>query len=106
MLAVLAEGHGLLTAQPGHKVLVGAHQAIGSHGEDAGAQVVNHLVGAVGLGGDVGVEPNQRLAHPWLDHHVAELARNVDMRGIGPAHWVQVIAERLAPVGGRILARP
>ena len=74
MLAVGAEGHGLFAPQPGGEVLVGPHQAVGLDGEDAGAQVVDHLVGTVGLGGDVGVEPDERLAHPRLHHHIAGLA--------------------------------
>ena len=77
VLAVGAEGHGLLAAQPGHEILVGPHQAVGLHGEQDGAQLVDHLVGAVGLGGDLGVEPDERLAQPRLHHHVAGLTRNV-----------------------------
>ena len=34
VLAVRAEGHGLLAPQPGHEVLVGSHQAVGLHGEE------------------------------------------------------------------------
>ena len=52
MLAVVAKGHRLLAAQPGHEILVGAHQAVGLHREDAGTQVVDDLVGTVGLRGD------------------------------------------------------
>ena len=103
MLAVVAEGHSLLAAQPGHKILVGPHQAVGLHREDAGAQVVDDLVGAVGLGGDVGVEADERLTHPRLDHHVTELARDGGVGGIGPARRAQLIAKRLTPVGRCIL---
>ena len=52
----------------------------------------------------VGVEADERLAHPRLDHHVTELARDVGVGGIGPARRAQCVAERLAPVGQRILA--
>jgi hypothetical protein len=33
MLAVVAEGHGLLTAQPGHEILIGSYQTIRLHGK-------------------------------------------------------------------------
>jgi hypothetical protein len=104
MLAGVAKGHGLLATQPGHKILVGAHQAIGLHREDAGTQVVDDLVSPVGLRRDVRVETDERLAHPRLDHHVTELAWDVGVGSIGPARRAQGVAERLAPVGRRILA--
>ena len=104
MLAVGTEGHRLLAPQPGHEVLVGPHETVGLHGEDAGAQVVDHLVSAVGLGGDLRVEPDERLAHPRLDHHVA--ARAGELRGgqVIPAGRQELAAEGVA-VAQRLLAR-
>ena len=55
MLVVGAEGHRALTAHPGGHFLIGADQAIRSHRQHDGAQLVEHLVGAVGLGGNLGV---------------------------------------------------
>ena len=81
VLAVRAKRHRLLAAQPGHELLVGPDETVGLHGEDAGAQLVDDFVGAVGLGGDLGVEPDERLAYPRLHHHVAVLARELN----GPA---------------------
>src|SRR5919197_5982633 len=103
MLAVVAKGHGLFTAQPGHKILVGADQAISLHRKDAGAQVVDDLVSPVGLRRNVGVETDERLTHPRLNHYFTELARYVGVGDIGPARWAQVVAKRLTPVGRRIL---
>ena len=59
MLAVRAEGHRLLAAQPRHEILVGPDEPVRLHGEDAGAEIVDDLVGAVRLGGNFRVEPNQ-----------------------------------------------
>ena len=64
MLAIRAKGHRLLAAQPGHEVLVGPHQPVGLHREDAGAEVVDHLISSVRLRGDLTVEPDKCLSHP------------------------------------------
>jgi hypothetical protein len=64
MLVVGAEGHGALAAHPGGHLLVGADQAIRAHRQHDGAQLVEHLVGPVGLGGDLGVQADQRIAQP------------------------------------------
>ncbi len=92
MLAVVAEGHGLLAAQPGHKIFVGAHQTIGLHREEAGTQVVDDLVGPIRLRGDVGVKADERLTYPEFDHHITELA--------GTSVWgtyVQRAGRRVSP---------
>ena len=52
MLAIAAKRHRLLAAQPGHEILVGPHQTIARHRQQNGPQRINHLIGAVGLGGD------------------------------------------------------
>ena len=85
MLVVGAEGHRALTAHPGGHFLVGADQAIRSHRQHDGAQLVEHLVGAVGLSGNLRVKPNQRLSQPGLDQHFLDLARHLSRGGVAPA---------------------
>ena len=62
----------------------------------AGAQRVNHLVGAVGLGGDFRVEPEQRLAQPRFHHHIAGLTRNLHTGNVIPTRRLKFLAERSA----------
>ena len=96
MLAVGAEGHGLLAAQPSHEILVGPHQPVGLNRENARAQVVDDLVGAVGLGGDFGVESDQRLADPQVYHHVTVWGRGSGAPNPIPKRWCQVL--KLSPL--------
>ena len=56
-----------------------------AHGQDDRAQLVEHLVGAVGLRGDLGVEADERLAQMVLDEHLVRLARKVLRREEVPA---------------------
>ena len=53
MLAIWAEGHRLLASHPRHEVLIRPHEPVGLHGEYARAEVINDLVSAVGLLGDL-----------------------------------------------------
>jgi hypothetical protein len=85
MLVVGAEGHRALAAHPGGHLLVGADQAIRAHRQHDGAQLVEHLVGAVGLGGNLGVQADQRIAQPGLDQHLLNLARHLGRGGVAPA---------------------
>ena len=77
VLVALAEGHGAVPAQPGGELLVGLDQAVAAHAEDECAQLVQQLVGAVGLGGDGGVEADERGAHLLFDQHVVGTAVEV-----------------------------
>ena len=85
VLAVRAERHRPLAPQPGGELLVGLDQAVVAHGHDDGPQAVEHLVGAVGLGGDRGVEADERVAQMVLDEHLLRLARKVGAREVVPA---------------------
>ena len=85
MLVVVAEGHRALTAHPRSHLLVGADQPIRAHRQHDGAQLVEHLVGAVGLSGNLRVQPNQRLTQPGLDQHFLNLARHLSRGGVAPA---------------------
>ena len=64
MLAILAEGHGPLTGQPGGELFVGLHQSIAPHAHDYGAELIEYIVCPVRLGGDLRVQSDQRLAYP------------------------------------------
>ena len=99
MLAVGAEGHGLFVPQPGHKVLVGPHQSVGLHREKAGTQVVNDLIGPVGLGGDFRIEPDERLPQPGLHHNVIPLARELGRGQVFPTGRTQLAAEGIPQPG-------
>jgi len=103
MLTVGAEGHGLLSPQPGHEVLVGPHQPVGLDRKDAGSQIIDDLVCPVGLIGDFGIEPDERLAHPLFHHHVAALAREKGGWRIIPAGWLELFSKRLPPTRLRFL---
>ena len=85
MLVVVAKGHRALAAHPGGHFLVGADQAIRAYREHDGAQLVQHLVGAVGLSGNLRVQADQRLAQPGLDQHFLNLARHLSWGGVAPA---------------------
>ncbi len=85
MLAVGAEGHGAVAAQPGGKLLVGAHQPVGTHGKHDGAQLVEQFLGAFGLGGDVRVEADERIAHKRLDEDILRPARQIHRGDSMPA---------------------
>ena len=84
MLAVRAEGHRLLAPQPGHEVFIGPDQTIRLHGKQNRPQGVDDLVGAVGLGRDFRVEPDERQPQPSLYHNVAGLTRNLRGRHVFP----------------------
>ena len=59
---VLAEGHGLVAAEPGVEFLVGPDEAGLVGGDETGAELVDDLVGEGGIGGDLGIDPDQGLA--------------------------------------------
>ncbi len=98
VLVVLAKGHGALAAQPGGEFFVGADQAVGAHGEHDGAQFVEHFVGAGGLGGDLGVEADERIAQIVFDEHVVDAAGQRQGGDVMPARAFGVAPER--DVGG------
>ncbi len=98
MLVVLAKGHGALAAQPGGEFFVGADQAVGAHGEHDGAQFVEHFVGAGGLGGDLGVEADERITQIVFDEHVVDAAGQRQGGDVMPARAFGVAPER--DVGG------
>ena len=77
MLAVRAERHRPLAGQPGGELLVRLDEAVGADAHQDGAQLVEHLVGAVGLGGDLGVQADQRLAQVIFDQDLVRLAWEV-----------------------------
>ncbi|MDT4830213.1 hypothetical protein FQZ97_636670 [compost metagenome] len=85
MLIVGAKRHGAFTTHPGGHLLVGADQTIRAHRQHNGAQLVEHLVGTVGLRGDLRVQTDQRLAQPGLDQHFLNLARHLSRGGVAPA---------------------
>ena len=85
MLVVGAEGHRALATHPGRHLLVGADQAIRSHRQHDGAQLVEHLVGAVGLGGNLGVQADQCIAQPGFYQHFLNLARHLRRSSVAPA---------------------
>ncbi len=92
VLVVRPEGHRAVAAQPRGQLLVGLEEAVGAHREHDGAQLVEHLVGAVGNGGDLGVEPDERVADPVLDEDLVRLARDVRGREVVPAEARELAA--------------
>ena len=85
VLVVGAKGHGLLVAQPAGEEFVGVDEALAAHGQHDGAQLVDHLVGAVGLGGDGWVEADERFAYVLFDEDILRLAGQGDGRDEMPA---------------------
>ncbi len=85
VLVVLAERHRAVTAQPRGELLVGLDEAVAPDREDDGAELVEHLLGAVGALGDLGVEADQRVADEGLDEDVLRLTRHVVRSQIVPA---------------------
>lgn len=85
VLAVLSEGHRTLTGEPVRELLVGLDEAVTAHAHQDGPELVKHVVGAVGLGGDFGVQPDQRLAQVVFDQHLVRLARQVLGSEVVPA---------------------
>jgi len=94
VFVVHTERHRTLTPQPGSHFLVGTDQAIGANRKDDRAQLVEHLVGTVGLGSDFWVEADQRFTYPLLDQHFLRLTGNV-----GGSNAVPAKAVLGAPVG-------
>ena len=99
MLAVGAERHRLLAAQPSREVLVGPDQAIRLHREQNGPEGINDLVGEAGLVGNFGIKPDEGQPQPRFHHHIAGLPGNVIGRNVFPSGCTQVPAERCAPAG-------
>ena len=85
MFVVGAKGHGTLPAQPRRKLLVGADQPVAAHAQYDGAQLVEHLVGALRLRGNVRVETDERLAHERFDKDILRLAGQGRGRRVMPA---------------------
>ena len=85
VLAVLTERHRPLAREPGGELLVRLDEAVGADAHDDRAELVEHVVGAVGLGGDLRVQPDQRLAQVILDEDLVRLAREVLPREEVPA---------------------
>ena len=57
VLTILAEGHRLLAGEPVGERLVGLHESVAADAHDDRPQLVDHIVGAIGVGGDGGVQP-------------------------------------------------
>ena len=53
--------------EPGGELLVGLDEAVAAHAHDDRPQLVEDLVGTVGLRRDLGVQADQRLAQLVLD---------------------------------------
>jgi len=81
------------------KFSLGPDQAIRLHREQNGSQRINHLVSAVGLVGNFGIEPDEGQSQPRFHHHVAGLTGNVIGRHIFPMRrrTRHLVAERIAP---------
>ena len=75
-----------------------------AHAHDDGAQPVEHVVRAVGLGGDLRVQPDQRLAQVILDQDLVRLAREVLRREVVPAEAGDLaVAPREARTDGGVV---
>ena len=85
VLAVLAEGHRLLAGEPIGKRLVGLHESVATDAHDDRPQLVDHVIGAIRVGGDRGVQPNECLAKVILDECFLGLARKVMVGEVVPA---------------------
>ena len=85
VLAALAERHRPLADEPSGELLVRLDEAVAPDAHEDGAQPVQHIVRAVGLSGDLRVEPNQRLAQVILDQDFMRLASKVLRREEVPA---------------------
>ena len=85
MLAVLAEGHRLLTGEPGSKLLVGLDQAVAANAHDNSSQPVEHVVDATGLDGNGGVQADEGVAELFLDECFLGLAGEVMVGEVVPA---------------------
>ncbi len=85
VLAVLAEGHRPLAGEPGGELLVGLDQAVAADAHDDRPQPVEHVVDAIGLGGDGGVQADEGLAEMVLDERFLGLAGEVLVGEVVPA---------------------
>ena len=85
MLAVLAEGHRLLAGDPGGELLVGLDQAVTADAHDDRPQAVEHVVDAIGLGGDGGVQADEGVAEVLLDERFLGLAGEVLVGEVAPS---------------------
>ena len=77
VLTVLAERHRLLTSHPGGELLVGLDQAVAADTHDDRPQPVEHVGGAVRLGGDTGIQADKSIAKVFFDEGFLGLAREV-----------------------------
>ena len=74
---VLAKGHGFVALEPFGEFLVGAHQAGAVDRQQDGTQLVDDLVGALGLCGNLWIEADEGLFHLRFHHHLGNLARQL-----------------------------
>ena len=72
MLAILAERHRPLAGQPSCELLVRLDEAVASNPHQNGTQPVQHIVRAIGLGGDLRIQPNQRIPKVILDQNFVQ----------------------------------
>ena len=91
VLTVLAEGHRLLTGEPVGESLVGLHESVAADAHDDRPQLIDHVVGAFGVGGDRGVQPNEGFAEVILDECFLWLARKVVVGEVVPAESGELI---------------
>ena len=104
VLVVRPKRHRAVAAHPGRQLLVGLDQPVGAHGEHDGAQLVEHLVSAVGNGGDLGVEPEERLTHPRLGEELVGETWDVRRGPVMPAEATQLaVAAGEAGADGRVV---
>ena len=105
VLAVRAEGHRLLAAQPGHEILVGPDQTIRLHRQKNRSQRVDHLVGAVGLRRDFGIEPDERLAATTTPPSRRRADAESAGRHVFPFGWTRTPHRANRPSQARLRAR-
>ncbi len=85
VLAVRAERHRPLAREPGGELLVRLDEAVAANAHEDCAELVEDVVGTVGLGRDLRVQPDQRLPKMILDEHFVGLAPEVLRSKVVPA---------------------
>jgi hypothetical protein len=85
VLVVLPERHRPLAAEPTGKLLVALDRAVGADGLLDRPELVEHLVGEVGVGGDLGVEPAEGIDYVLLDPRLVMLPGEIGRGDVVPA---------------------
>ena len=71
VLTIRSERHRAIPAHPRHELLVRPHKTVASDAEDDTAELVDHLIGSVGLARDLRVQAKQGSTDRGLKHCVA-----------------------------------